>query len=137
MDKRTLEARALFSSRLSTLMKERNLAQNELAKKLDVAESTVGKWILCKSMPRTMGLVQQIADYFGVAKSFLLEKNADRQGLISVTYPTATEQTVVGFTASPPTILMRAEKELPPDQLKKLEELAGMFLEKYEKEQKP
>lgn len=71
----TLKARALFSNRLSMLLNEHNMKQNELALLLGVSESTVGKWILGKSMPRTMGLVQKIADYFGVGKSYLLESN--------------------------------------------------------------
>lgn len=69
----TLRARALFGQRLNKLLRSRDMNQNELAKILDVSESTVGKWVLGKSMPRTMGLVQKIADYFGVGKSFLLE----------------------------------------------------------------
>ena len=69
----TLRARVLFGQRLNKLLRSRDMNQNELAKILDVSESTVGKWVLGKSMPRTMGLVQKIADYFGVGKSFLLE----------------------------------------------------------------
>lgn len=70
---KTLQARKLFSSRLRRLLDEHHLNQNELAKVLGVSESTVGKWVLEKSMPRTMGLIQQMADYFGVGKSYFLE----------------------------------------------------------------
>lgn len=70
----TLKARVLFSQRLETLLKKHDMNQNELAKILGVSESTVGKWVLGKSMPRTMGLVQEIADHFGVGKSYLLEQ---------------------------------------------------------------
>ena len=55
-------------------MNTHNMNQNELAKILNVSESTVGKWVLGKSMPRTMGIIQTIADNFGVGKSFLLEE---------------------------------------------------------------
>ena len=70
----TLKARELFSKRLRTLLNTHNMNQNELAKILNVSESTVGKWVLGKSMPRTMGIIQTIADNFGVGKSFLLEE---------------------------------------------------------------
>lgn len=70
---KTLQARKLFGSRLRRLLDERQLNQNELAKILGVSESTVGKWVLEKSMPRTMGTIQQLADYFGVGKSYFLE----------------------------------------------------------------
>ena len=71
----------LFSKRLKTLMKERGIQQNELAKILNVSESTVGKWILLKAIPR-MGIIQKIADYFGVGKSYLLEEAAEKVDFI-------------------------------------------------------
>lgn len=74
ISKETIKARELFSKRLSILLREHDINQNELAKILNVSESTVGKWILGKSMPRTMGVIQNIADKFGVGKSFLLEE---------------------------------------------------------------
>lgn len=74
VSKETIKARELFSRRLSTLLNEHNMNQNELAKILNVSESTVGKWVLGKSMPRTMGIIQTIADSFGVGKSYLLEE---------------------------------------------------------------
>lgn len=69
----TLRARSLFGQRLNKLLRSRDMNQNELAKILDVSESTVGKWVLGKSMPRTMGLIQKLADHFGVGKSYFLE----------------------------------------------------------------
>lgn len=76
---KTLKARDLFSERLRKMLKEHDLNQNELAKILNVSESTVGKWVLGKSMPRTMGLIQQIADYFDVGKSYFLEENSSEE----------------------------------------------------------
>lgn len=69
------ELRALFSNRLSALLNEHNINQTELAKILGVSESTVGKWMLMKSLPR-MGIIQKLSDYFGVPKSYFLEESA-------------------------------------------------------------
>lgn len=69
------ELRALFSNRLSALLHEHNINQTELAKILGVSESTVGKWMLMKSLPR-MGIIQKLSDYFGVPKSYFLEESA-------------------------------------------------------------
>lgn len=69
------ELRALFSNRLSALLNEHNINQAELAKILGVSESTVGKWMLMKSLPR-MGIIQKLSDYFGVPKSYFLEESA-------------------------------------------------------------
>ena len=79
----TMNAKSLFSRRLHVLLTEKNMNQRELADVLGVTESTVGKWTLGKSMPRTIGTIQTIADYFHVNKNYLLDE-ADKNGLISV-----------------------------------------------------
>lgn len=65
----------LFSQRLVGVMQENNINQVELSKILGVSESTVGKWILCKAIPR-MGVIQKLSDYFHVGKSYFLEEDA-------------------------------------------------------------
>lgn len=50
----TMNAKSLFGRRLRVLLAEKNMNQRELAAVLGVTESTVGKWTLGKSMPRTM-----------------------------------------------------------------------------------
>lgn len=80
----TMNAKSLFGRRLRILLAEKNMNQRELAEVLGVTESTVGKWTLGKSMPRTMGIIQTIADYFHVNKSYLLDEKADKNGLISI-----------------------------------------------------
>lgn len=68
------DMKALFSCRLEKLLVDREMRQNDLANILGVSESTVGKWILQKSLPR-MGIIQKLSDYFHVNKSYFLELN--------------------------------------------------------------
>lgn len=68
--------RKLFSERLGVLIQEKGIQQNNLADILGVSESTVGKWLLEKAMPR-MGAIQKLADYFGVSKSYFLEEEKE------------------------------------------------------------
>lgn len=82
----TMNAKSLFGRRLHVLLAEKNMNQRELAEVLGVTESTVGKWTLGKSMPRTIGTIQTIADYFHVNKNYLLDEKADKNGLISVAF---------------------------------------------------
>jgi transcriptional regulator with XRE-family HTH domain len=70
-----LEMKKIFSNRLKTIMDKEGMNQRELADKLHLSESTIGKWILMKSMPR-MGKIQQIADLFHVGKSYFLEESS-------------------------------------------------------------
>nr|DAG31853.1 MAG TPA: Repressor protein CI [Caudoviricetes sp.] len=69
------ELKKLFSSRLQYLLSQNDMKQSELAKILSVSESTVGKWILMKAMPR-MGIIQKLSDYFHVSMKYFLEKEA-------------------------------------------------------------
>lgn len=73
----TTDARELMSDRLKKLLVERNINQRELAEAIDVSESTIGKWILKKAMPR-MGAIQNMAKYFNVSKMYFLDP--DRTG---------------------------------------------------------
>lgn len=61
-----------ISLNLKRLMNDHNINNSELSKKLGVSESTVGKWLLEKSIPR-MGVIEQIASLFKVQKSEILE----------------------------------------------------------------
>lgn len=71
-----IEIRHTFSIRLKKLLTEHELTQHQLSKILNVSESTVGKWILEKSIPR-MGVIQKLSEYFNVPKSYFLEKQDD------------------------------------------------------------
>lgn len=68
-----IDIKHTFSVRLKTLLSEHEMTQNQLSKILGVSESTVGKWILEKSLPR-MGIIQKLSEYFNVPKSYFLEK---------------------------------------------------------------
>lgn len=69
------ELKCLFSSRLQHLLQQNEMKQNDLAKILSVSESTVGKWILMKAMPR-MGIIQKLSEYFHVSMKYFLEKDS-------------------------------------------------------------
>ena len=71
------DIKQLFRNRLKHLMDQQDINQSELAKILGVSESTVGKWILMKSIPR-MGIIQKLADFFHTEKSYFLEKDIDK-----------------------------------------------------------
>ena len=72
-DPKTEEAKKLFASRLKAKLAERHMNQNTLAELLGMSESSIGKWTLGKSMPRTMGQIEKISSIFGVEKSYFLE----------------------------------------------------------------
>ena len=73
------DIKRLFSHRLSSLMSERNINQREIAQVVGVSESTVGKWLLLKAIPR-MGVIQKLAAYFNVGKSYFLEAESEQPG---------------------------------------------------------
>jgi len=73
IEKYNLEQARIFGTNLKRYLAERRMLQSELAKALDVSESTVGKWTLMKSMP-ALGTVEYIARLWGINKSDLMEE---------------------------------------------------------------
>ena len=72
------EIRDNISKNLKKYMEEKDINNKELANILNVSESTVGKWLLKKSVPR-MGIIEQISNYFNIEKSDLLEDKRKQQ----------------------------------------------------------
>ena len=70
------EIRDNISKNLKKYMEEKDINNKELANILNVSESTVGKWLLKKSVPR-MGIIEQISNYFNIEKSELIEDKND------------------------------------------------------------
>ena len=60
---------------IKNLRLQHSLSQLELANIVDVSDKAVSTWEQNKVMPR-MGVIQKIADYFGIQKSELIEDNA-------------------------------------------------------------
>lgn len=68
------ESKVIFSKKLRALLDKKNITQVELSKILGVSESTVGKWLLQKSMPR-MTIIEKLANYFQVDKTYFFNDN--------------------------------------------------------------
>lgn len=66
------DSKLIFSKNLKTLLEKKNLSQVELSKILGVSESSVGKWLLQKSMPR-MTIIEKLAQYFQVDKTYFFK----------------------------------------------------------------
>jgi len=69
------EMARIIGDNILKLLSYRNMKQVDLAKVLGVSESAVGKWTLGKNFPN-MGTIEKIADYFGVNKSDLLNRES-------------------------------------------------------------
>jgi len=66
----------IIAKNLKRLMDDRELSNVELSEIIGVSESTVGKWLLEKSIPR-MGAIEKLANYFHINKSDLLEDRSN------------------------------------------------------------
>lgn len=65
-----------FPKNLQFLRKEKNMTQAELAKKISVDQTTIGRWEDGNREP-TVGNVANIANVFNVSISDLLDKNLE------------------------------------------------------------
>lgn len=74
----------ILSNNLRKFLKLHRMNSNELARKLDIPESTVANWTTGQNYPR-IDKIQLMADYFGIRKSDLTEdKTSNDSGLVKV-----------------------------------------------------
>lgn len=64
-----------LGQKLKTLLKEKNMTQEELAEQLDVSRQAVGKWVNDKGIPEVDKLIQ-ISNMFGVTLDYLLKEGS-------------------------------------------------------------
>ena len=67
-----MDANEIFSNNLKFYVIRSGRTQSQIASDLGVSKGTFSDWVSGRSHPR-MNKVQQIADYFGISKSDLLE----------------------------------------------------------------
>lgn len=120
------ELKYLFSTRLSKIMQDKDINQVELSKVIGVSESTVGKWLLKKAMPR-MGVIQKLAEYFGVKKSYFLEFKPQKE---SVYYLDPETARLAQAAATDPDmrLLLDAKRDLSPEDMRLIIDLAKRLL---------
>lgn len=57
---------------IKTMRLARNLEQKDLARALNVSNKTISSWECGRTEPK-MGMIEMIADYFGISKSEFLD----------------------------------------------------------------
>lgn len=72
------EYRRIFSKNLQRLLEKADLLQGDLAEGIGVHKSVVSSWINCTRYPR-MNTIEQIATFFGVEKSELIEEQTEQK----------------------------------------------------------
>ena len=63
-----------FGNIIKSLREQHNLSQEELGNIVNVSDKTVSSWEINRTEPK-MGIVQQLADYFGVTTDYLIKGN--------------------------------------------------------------
>lgn len=67
-----------FGSNVKKLRESRGLDQKEFGEIFGVSDKTVSSWEINRTEPK-MGIVQLIADYFGVSTDYLIKGNDDKK----------------------------------------------------------
>ena len=75
---------SFFSKNLQYLRKEKRITQAELATRIGVDQTTIGRWEDGNREP-TIGNVSNIADYFNVSIPDLLDKDLSKENVIKNT----------------------------------------------------
>lgn len=69
-----IDERIIFAENLREIMKEKGIEQKTLAQVIGVSDAAVSFWLNGQKFP-SPGKVQKIADFLGVRKSQLIDKN--------------------------------------------------------------
>lgn len=82
----------MFSTRLTQLRNERGLTRKEIAEKLNIDQTTYGKYELSKRQPDYQ-MLEKLASFFGVSIDYLLGRSHERNPDISYLNETLPSET--------------------------------------------
>lgn len=109
MEEEELERRKIVAENIRKLIKEKGITQKQLAKEIGMSQNIITEYVKLRSFPPG-GVLQKIADYFGVKKSDIdttwkKDVNSDNTPIIEKTIDTMKQleeprQKVVLDTAS-------------------------------------
>ena len=68
MEEKELERRKIVAENIRKLIKEKGITQKQLAKEIGMSQNIITEYVKLRSFPPG-GVLQKIADYFGVKKS--------------------------------------------------------------------
>lgn len=106
----------IFMSNLLALLDERDLSQAEVANAIGVSPQTFNTWCRGIALPR-MGKIQKLADYFGVDKSYLIDKHDDGQQPDYYLDPEVAQKAQEIYEDPGLRILLDAKRDLSKDDL--------------------
>lgn len=92
MDNNELERRQIVAENIKRLVKEKGITQKELAKAIGMSQNVITEYVKFRSFPPG-GVLQKMADYFGVKKSDIdttwkKDVNSDNTPIINETVAT-------------------------------------------------
>lgn len=112
-----VKTQEIFAKKLRGLLDENKINQSKLAEMLQVSESTVGKWLLKKALPR-MGIIEKLSSIFNCPKSYLLEENETRRSYYL--NPEAAKMAQEIYDNPQYKVLFDATKKLKPESIKEV-----------------
>lgn len=120
----TDKLKEIFCQRLLEIMAQREIPQTELSYLLGMDRSTVNKWIKKKSLPR-MAVIEKLAAYFGVEKSYFLDEDADTEKRSYYLNPETAAIAQQIHDNPGMRILFDAAKDVSPEDLKTVADLVS------------
>lgn len=112
-----VKTQEIFAKKLRGLLDENRINQSELAEMLQVSESTVGKWLLKKALPR-MGIIEKLSSIFNCPKSYFLEENETRRNYYL--NPEAAKMAQEIYDNPQYKVLFDATRKLKPESIKEV-----------------
>ncbi len=107
----------IMANNIKRYMEMCGVDRNTICDKLDIKYTTFSDWVNAKTYPR-IDKIEKLAEFFGVTKADLVEQH----------------DSSLSKNAPKSKILLRAQSELPEEELEIIERMALSLLEKFNKE---
>ena len=117
----------IFAANLKRYMALNGKSRKDLAEALNISYYTVTDWVNGKKYPR-MNRVEELANYFGILKSDLIEEKTDEHRTMQQKNSTLADITVRMRTDSEFFSLMEGINQLDPVQLASVKQVVDAFL---------
>ena len=124
-----MDNKNIFASNLKRYMALNEKSRKDISEALGISYYTVTDWVNGKKYPR-MDRVEELAQYFGILKSDLIEDKSDEHRTMQQKNSTLTALTVRMRTDSEFASLIEGINQLNPEQLASIKQVVEAFLKR-------
>lgn len=121
-----MDNKNIFASNLKRYMKDRKVSRKDISEALGISYYTVTDWVNGKKYPR-MNRVEELAHYFGILKSDLIEEKTEEHRETQKKNSTLVELTIRMQKDDEFLSLVEGISQLTPEQMESIKQVVNVY----------